>query len=59
MLGRALMSIFWGIAADRYGRKPVLIIGISSVLVTKLQFSRDLHIHFFYFILNQFTSTVD
>ncbi|CAI9764755.1 unnamed protein product [Fraxinus pennsylvanica] len=33
MLGRALTSIMWGIIADRYGRKPVIIIGTASVVV--------------------------
>ena len=33
MLGRALTSVFWGIMADRYGRKPVIIIGTIAVLV--------------------------
>ncbi|KAK7289798.1 hypothetical protein RIF29_03743 [Crotalaria pallida] len=32
MLGRALTSILWGIVADRYGRKPIVMIGIVSVL---------------------------
>lgn len=27
MLGRALTSIPWGMIADRYGRKPVIVIG--------------------------------
>lgn len=31
MAGRALTSILWGMVADRYGRKPVFIIGIISV----------------------------
>jgi MFS family permease len=31
MLGRASTSILWGMIADRYGRKPVVIIGIISV----------------------------
>ena len=31
MLGRALTSILWGIIADRYGRKPVVMVGIISV----------------------------
>lgn len=35
MLGRALTSVFWGVIADRYGRKPVIILGTSAVLVTK------------------------
>ncbi|CAK8571039.1 unnamed protein product [Lathyrus sativus] len=33
MLGRSLTSIFWGIVADRYGRKPVAVFGILSVIV--------------------------
>ncbi|XP_057451623.1 protein ZINC INDUCED FACILITATOR-LIKE 1-like isoform X2 [Lotus japonicus] len=33
MLGRALTSVLWGIIADRYGRKPVVISGIISVII--------------------------
>ncbi|KAK9912313.1 hypothetical protein M0R45_036181 [Rubus argutus] len=33
MIGRALTSIFWGIVADRYGRKPVIIIGTIAVVI--------------------------
>ncbi|CAJ2638645.1 unnamed protein product [Trifolium pratense] len=33
MLGRSLTSIPWGIVADRYGRKPVAIVGIISVII--------------------------
>ncbi|KAK3034705.1 hypothetical protein RJ639_032466, partial [Escallonia herrerae] len=33
MLGRALTSFFWGLVADRYGRKPVIIIGTSAVVI--------------------------
>ncbi|XP_058079219.1 protein ZINC INDUCED FACILITATOR 1-like [Magnolia sinica] len=33
MIGRALTSVFWGIMADRYGRKPIIIIGTVSVVV--------------------------
>ena len=36
MLGRALTSVFWGIMADRYGRKPVIIIGTIAVLVNAI-----------------------
>ena len=36
MLGRALASVFWGIVADRYGRKPVIIIGTIAVLVNAI-----------------------
>ncbi|XP_077245736.1 protein ZINC INDUCED FACILITATOR-LIKE 1-like isoform X2 [Tasmannia lanceolata] len=33
MIGRALTSVLWGIIADRYGRKPVIIIGTVSVII--------------------------
>ncbi|KAL1804083.1 hypothetical protein ACET3Z_032730 [Daucus carota] len=33
MLGRALGSVFWGKVADRYGRKPVIIIGTFAVVL--------------------------
>ncbi|TKY68429.1 zinc induced facilitator 1 [Spatholobus suberectus] len=33
MLGRCLTSVLWGIVADRYGRKPVLVIGIIAVVI--------------------------
>ncbi|WVZ54618.1 hypothetical protein U9M48_005387 [Paspalum notatum var. saurae] len=33
MFGRCLTSTAWGIAADRIGRKPVVVFGISSVVV--------------------------
>ena len=33
MLGRALTSVAWGMVADRYGRKPVIVIGTIAVLV--------------------------
>ncbi|KAG5549453.1 hypothetical protein RHGRI_014708 [Rhododendron griersonianum] len=39
MLGRALTSVLWGLVADRYGRKPVIIIGTSAVLVTGVIFN--------------------
>ncbi|GAB2275039.1 Probable peptide/nitrate transporter At3g43790 [Dionaea muscipula] len=31
MVGRALTSIGWGVAADRYGRQPIILIGTLSV----------------------------
>jgi len=34
MLGRALTSVFWGIVADRYGRKPIILLGTISMLVS-------------------------
>ncbi|XP_076901263.1 protein ZINC INDUCED FACILITATOR-LIKE 1-like [Bidens hawaiensis] len=33
MIGRALTSILWGVVADRYGRKPVIILGTSTVVI--------------------------
>ncbi|XP_076955298.1 protein ZINC INDUCED FACILITATOR-LIKE 1-like isoform X3 [Bidens hawaiensis] len=33
MIGRALTSVFWGVVADRYGRKPVILIGLVTVVV--------------------------
>lgn len=33
MLGRALTSILWGMIADRYGRKPVVVIGTITVVI--------------------------
>lgn len=33
MFGRALTSVLWGAIADRYGRKPVIIFGIITLLV--------------------------
>ncbi|KAI4316040.1 hypothetical protein L6164_024058 [Bauhinia variegata] len=38
MIGRALTSILWGVMADRYGRKPVIAIGILSVIITNAIF---------------------
>ena len=36
MFGRALTSVAWGVVADRYGRKPVIIMGSITVLVPRL-----------------------
>jgi len=33
MFGRALTSVLWGMIADRYGRKPVILFGTVAVLV--------------------------
>ncbi|KAF5791066.1 putative major facilitator superfamily, MFS transporter superfamily [Helianthus annuus] len=33
MIGRALTSVLWGLCADRYGRKPVILIGTSTVVI--------------------------
>ena len=36
MFGRALTSVAWGVVADRYDRKPVIIMGTITVLVPRL-----------------------
>ncbi|CAJ1977973.1 unnamed protein product [Sphenostylis stenocarpa] len=33
MLGRCLTSLLWGTISDRFGRKPVILIGIISVVI--------------------------
>ncbi|KAK4749851.1 hypothetical protein SAY87_027300 [Trapa incisa] len=33
MLGRALTSVLWGMVADRYGRKPVIVVGLVVVII--------------------------
>ncbi|MED6160325.1 hypothetical protein PIB30_050454 [Stylosanthes scabra] len=33
MFGRALTSLLWGIIADRFGRKPVVITGIIAIVI--------------------------
>jgi Major Facilitator Superfamily len=38
MLGRFLTSYKWGVISDRIGRKPVLLLGITSVLVFSVAF---------------------
>lgn len=38
MLGRLTTGYAWGIFADRYGRKPVLVIGMISAAVCSIGF---------------------
>lgn len=38
MIGRAITSIFWGIAADRLGRKPVIAFSMLSVVLLQTLF---------------------
>ncbi|KAK9265800.1 hypothetical protein L1049_003406 [Liquidambar formosana] len=52
MLGRALTSVFWGIVADRYGRKPVIIIGTISVVIFNTLFG--LSVNFWMAICTRF-----
>ncbi|KAF3441419.1 hypothetical protein FNV43_RR15333 [Rhamnella rubrinervis] len=33
MLGRALTSVLWGVIADRYGRRPVIMFGTIAVAI--------------------------
>lgn len=42
MLGRALTSVAWGMVADRYGRKPVIMIGTITVLVPRITYESQL-----------------
>jgi len=38
MFGRFLTSIQWGMAADKYGRVPVMVIGVISVIIFHTMF---------------------
>jgi MFS family permease len=44
MCGRFLTSVLWGMAADKYGRKPVMIIGVSSVVVFNTLFGMSINL---------------
>ncbi|XP_047340127.1 protein ZINC INDUCED FACILITATOR-LIKE 1-like [Impatiens glandulifera] len=52
MLGRALTSVFWGIIADRYGRKPVIIIGTIAVVIFNTLFG--LSVNFWMAVITRF-----
>ncbi|XP_059653701.1 protein ZINC INDUCED FACILITATOR-LIKE 1-like isoform X1 [Cornus florida] len=52
MLGRALTSVFWGIVADRYGRKPVIIMGTFTVVIFNTLFG--LSVNFWMAIATRF-----
>ncbi|XP_038692002.1 protein ZINC INDUCED FACILITATOR-LIKE 1-like [Tripterygium wilfordii] len=43
MFGRALTSVLWGVMADRYGRKPVIIMGSFSVVIFNTLFGLSLN----------------
>ncbi|XP_063940830.1 protein ZINC INDUCED FACILITATOR-LIKE 1 isoform X3 [Daucus carota subsp. sativus] len=43
MFGRALASVYWGKVADRYGRKPVIIIGTSTVVIFNTLFGLSMN----------------
>ncbi|KAI5058657.1 hypothetical protein GOP47_0026827 [Adiantum capillus-veneris] len=38
MFGRFLTSTIWGVIADRYGRKPVILIGTASIIIFNTMF---------------------
>ncbi|XVF23368.1 hypothetical protein REPUB_Repub13aG0032200 [Reevesia pubescens] len=52
MLGRALTSVLWGIIADRYGRKPVIIMGTIAVVIFNTLFG--LSVNFWMAIVTRF-----
>ncbi|XP_063941700.1 protein ZINC INDUCED FACILITATOR-LIKE 1 isoform X2 [Daucus carota subsp. sativus] len=43
MLGRALTSVFWGKVADLYGRRPVIIIGTSTIVIFNTLFGLSIN----------------
>uniref|UniRef100_A0A0C9S8Z0 TSA: Wollemia nobilis Ref_Wollemi_Transcript_10065_2141 transcribed RNA sequence n=1 Tax=Wollemia nobilis TaxID=56998 RepID=A0A0C9S8Z0_9CONI len=43
MFGRFLTSVLWGMAADKYGRKPVILIGLASVVVFNTLFGMSVN----------------
>lgn len=38
MVGRTLTAVLWGIVADRYGRKPVIIFSVMAVVILNTLF---------------------
>ncbi|XVF82746.1 hypothetical protein PTKIN_Ptkin16aG0074300 [Pterospermum kingtungense] len=52
MLGRALTSVIWGIVADRYGRKPVIIMGTIAVVIFNTLFG--LSVNFWMAVITRF-----
>ncbi|XP_031103858.1 protein ZINC INDUCED FACILITATOR 1-like isoform X3 [Ipomoea triloba] len=52
MLGRTLTSALWGIIADRYGRKPVVIIGTVTVVIFNALFG--LSVNYWMAIITRF-----
>lgn len=52
MLGRALTSVAWGMVADRYGRKPVIVIGTIAVVIFNTLFG--LSVNFWMAIATRF-----
>ncbi|XVE99080.1 hypothetical protein REPUB_Repub03eG0165800 [Reevesia pubescens] len=52
MLGRALTSVLWGLVADRYGRKPVIIMGTITVVIFNTLFG--LSVNFWMAVITRF-----
>ncbi|XP_009121733.1 protein ZINC INDUCED FACILITATOR-LIKE 1-like isoform X1 [Brassica rapa] len=52
MLGRTLTSVVWGIVADRYGRKRVILIGTASVVIFNTLFG--LSVNYWMAIITRF-----
>ena len=45
MLGRVFSSVPWGIVADSYGRKPVILIGLATIAITSILFGLSLNFY--------------
>ncbi|KAG8367756.1 hypothetical protein BUALT_Bualt16G0105900 [Buddleja alternifolia] len=52
MLGRALTSLLWGIVADKYGRKPIIMFGTMIVVIFNTLFG--LSVNFWMAICTRF-----
>ncbi|CAM8924545.1 unnamed protein product [Rhodiola kirilowii] len=52
MFGRALTSVFWGVVADKYGRRPVLIFSTATVVVLNTLFG--LSVNFWMAVVTRF-----
>ncbi|KAL0647929.1 hypothetical protein Bca4012_046220 [Brassica carinata] len=44
MLGRALTSVLWGVMSDRYGRKPIILLGTITIAVFNALFGMSTNI---------------
>lgn len=44
MFGRMVSSVYWGRVADRIGRKPVLLLGLTAVVITSLAFGLSVNL---------------
>ncbi|KAG6410566.1 hypothetical protein SASPL_128628 [Salvia splendens] len=52
MLGRALTSLIWGLVADKYGRKPVIVFGTFMVVIFNTLFG--VSVNFWMAIITRF-----